>query len=205
MARGMVLLVGLVVAVVSLAGVFLFQAERTLIESGYQAMYRSGPQNARQALEAFREALRRDAASPDRWCDLAAALAQYAQPEQARYCYDRALHLAPNSPQVWLQAANFSFASGDNQKAVSRYARVLQLTPVYEPVVFSYYDLMGLPLREILERGIPADRAVAQSYFRHVLGAGREAGGGGGVALGDVAVVRRRPVSRSVCRYATRW
>jgi hypothetical protein len=192
MARGTVLLVGLAVAAASLAGVllFLFQtgeaqveqsmcrylvcAEETLIESGYQAMYRSGPQNARQALEAFREAVRRDAASPDRWCDLAGALAQYAQTEQARYCYNRALHLAPNSPQVWLRAANFSFATGDNRKAVSRYARVLQLTPVYEPVVFSYYGLMGLPLREILEQGIPADREVAQSYFRRLLGAGSE-------------------------------
>jgi hypothetical protein len=174
MARGMVLLVGLAVAAAGLAGVFLFQTEGMLIEGGYQAMYRSGPQNARLALVAFREALRRDAASPDRWCDLAAALAQYAQTEQARYCYDRALHLAPNSPQIWLRAANFSFASGDNRQAVPRYAKVLQLTPVYEPVVFSYYDLTGLPLREILERGIPADRAVAQSFFRHVLAAGRE-------------------------------
>lgn len=176
MARGVVLLVGLAVAAVSLAGVLLFlgQSEAGLIESGYQAMYRSGPQNARQAQDAFREALRRDAASPDRWCDLGGALAQYAQTEQARYCYDRALHLAPNSPQVWLKAANFNFATGDNQKAVSRYARVLQLTPVYEPVVFSYYDLMELPTGEILEKGIPAKREVAQSYFRHLLGAGRE-------------------------------
>ncbi len=192
MARGMILLVGLAVAALSLAGALLFLvqageaqveqsmcrylvcAQERLIESGYQAMYRSGPQNARQSLEAFREALRRDAASPDRWCDLAGALTQYGQTEEARYCYNRALHLAPNSPQVWLQAANFSFATGDTQKAVSRYARVLQLTPVYEPVVFSYYGLMGLPIREILEQGIPADREVAQSYFRHLLGAGSE-------------------------------
>jgi hypothetical protein len=187
MARGTVLLVSLAVAAASLAGVLLFMvqtgqaqveqsmcrylvcAEETLIESGYQAMYRSGPQNARQALEAFREAVRRDAASPDRWCDLAGALTQYGQTEQAGYCYDRAMQLAPNSPQVWLRAANFSFAAGDNQKAVSRYARVLKLTPVYEPVVFSYYGLMGLPLSEILQHGIPAEREVAQAYFRHLL------------------------------------
>jgi hypothetical protein len=192
MARGTVLLVSLAVAAASLAGVLLFLvrtgqaqveqsmcrylvcAEETLIESGYQAMYRSGPQNARQALEAFREAARRDAASPDRWCDLAGALAQYGQTEQARYCYSRALQLAPNSPQVWLLAANFSFATGDNRTAVTRYARVLQLTPVYEPVVFSYYGLMGLPIHEILEYGIPADRKVAQSYFRHLLEAASE-------------------------------
>ena len=97
MARGTVLLVSLAVAAASLAGALLFLvqtgqaqveqsmcrylvcAEETLIEGGYQAMYRSGPQNARQALEAFREAARRDAASPDRWCDLAGALAQYGQ------------------------------------------------------------------------------------------------------------------------------
>jgi hypothetical protein len=153
---------------------YLFCSEETLIESGYQAMYRSGQENAKQALEAFREALRRDPASPDRWGDLAGALAQYGQTEQARYCHDRALQLAPNSPQVWLRAANFNFSTGDNRKAVSRYAMVLKLTPVYEPVIFSYYDLMGLPTGEILERGIPADHDVAQSYFRHLLGAGSE-------------------------------
>ena len=192
MARGTILLVSLAVAAASLAGVLLFLvlagdaqveqslcryvvcAEATLTESGYQAMYRSGPENARQALEAFREALRRDAASPDRWCDLAGALAQYDQNEQARYCYDRALQLAPSSPQIWLRAANFSFFEGDNNKAVSQYARVLKLTPVYEPLVFSYYGLMGLPLSEILAHGIPADREVAQSYFRHLLETGSE-------------------------------
>ena len=187
MARGTILLVSLAVAAASMAGVFLFLvhagqaqveqsmcrylmcAEETLIESGYQAMYRSGPRNARQALEAFREAARRDAGSPDRWCDLAGALTQYGQTEQARYCYSRALQLAPNSPQVWLRAANFSYASGDNHKAVTQYARVLRLTPVYEQVVFGYYGLMGLPLGEILEQGIPAEREVAQSYFRFLL------------------------------------
>jgi hypothetical protein len=105
---------------------------------------------------------------------LAGALAQYGQTEQARYCYGRPLQLAPNSPQTWLQAANFSFAAGDNRTAVTRYARVLQLTPVYEPVVFSYYVLMGLPVREILEYGIPAERKVAQSYFRYLLEAASE-------------------------------
>jgi hypothetical protein len=41
-------------------------------------------------------------------------------------------------------------------------------------VVFSYYGLMGLPVREILEYGIPAERKVAQSYFRYLLEAASE-------------------------------
>jgi len=45
---------------------------------------------------------------------------------------------------------------------------------VYEPVVFSYYGLMEMPVTEILERGIPPDRNVAQAYLRHLLGAGTE-------------------------------
>ena len=153
---------------------YLVCDEQTLIESGYQAMYRSGSLEAAQALDAFREALRRDPASSDRWCDLAAALAQYGRTKEAGYCYDRALQLAPNSPQVWLRAANFSFSIGENQKALGEYARVVQITPVYEPVVFSYYGLMDLPVSEILERGIPADRGVAQAYFLNLLGAGTE-------------------------------
>lgn len=167
---------GLAVAAVSLAGILLNlgYAEDQLTETGYQAMYSSGAASATRALDAFREALRRDPASPDRWCDLAGALAQYGQNQQARYCYGRALALAPNSPQTWLRAANFSFGAGDNQTALVQYARVLKLTPVYEPVVFSYFGLMGLPLSEILERGIPAEPEVAQAYFRHLLGSASE-------------------------------
>ncbi len=191
-ARGIILLVGLAVAAVSLAGIllhlvyagdaraeqsfcrYLVCAEGQLTESGYQAMYSSGAASSTRALDAFREALRRDPASPDRWCDLAGALAQYGQNQEARYCYGRALELAPNSPQMWLRSANFSFGAGDNQKALVQYARVLRLTPVYEPVVFSYLGLMDLPLSEIPDRRIPAEREVEQSFFRHLLGTGTE-------------------------------
>ena len=89
MARVVILLVALVVAGYGLAGVllhlvyaddpaaeqaacrYLVCTEDRLVEAAFQQMYRSGPENAAGALEGFREALRRDPASPDRWSELA--------------------------------------------------------------------------------------------------------------------------------------
>ncbi len=173
-ARGITLLLALALAAASLGGLLRFDSFSAgpLIERGYQALYSSGPGGAAGALAAFREALKRDPANPDRWADLALALEQYGRGGEAQFCYARSLELAPNSPQMWLRAANFSFSNGDYMSALTRYSNVLGLTPAYDDVVFSYLELMELPLAQVLSHGLPPNPKTVQAYFRYLLARG---------------------------------
>src|ERR1019366_8332035 len=56
-----------------------------------------------------REALRQEAASPYRWCDLGEALLEAGQKEKARYCFQQAQQLAPNLPPIWMRPLSFIF------------------------------------------------------------------------------------------------
>ena len=57
------------------------------------------------ALENLEEALRRNVASPYRWCDVGEALLAAGRIEEARYCFIRAVELGPQiSPVLWRTA-----------------------------------------------------------------------------------------------------
>jgi len=123
----------------------------------------------REALELFQTVLSRDLASPYRWCDLGEALADSGQVGQARLCFRRALDLGPQIPPICMRAANFHLLMQEPAEMLRCTSRVLRLAPGYDPLIFSYYTLMSIPVAQILTHGIPDDRRAAQSYFRHLL------------------------------------
>jgi hypothetical protein len=132
----------------------------------------------RAALQAaalgFREALRRDPASPFRWCDLAEAFQELGEAASARYCMARAIERGPHSPYVLLRAGNLDLELGETQEALRRLARVLEIVPDYDPVIFASYARFVGSAREVLREGIPNNRRAAQSYFRYLLRDGGE-------------------------------
>jgi tetratricopeptide (TPR) repeat protein len=89
--------------------------------------------------EELREALRRESASPYRWCDLGEAVLEDGQKEP-RYCFQQAEKLAPNLPPIWMRAAFFHFQMEETDAAIQCSARVLKTAPDYDQMIFNYYD-----------------------------------------------------------------
>ncbi|MEK7404203.1 MAG: hypothetical protein AAB225_03770 [Acidobacteriota bacterium] len=124
------------------------------------------------ALLRLHEALGRDLGSPDRWCDLAEALAQSQQTAKARYCFRRAVELGPNIPPILMRAANSHFAAGEPLLALPYTARIMELVSEYDAIIFSYYDRLVPNVKDILPH-IKANRRALASYFRHLISVGR--------------------------------
>ena len=146
-----------------------------LIESAYQDLWGSGPTAAADSIPEFEESLRRNPASPFRWCDLGDALLRAGEVDRSRYYYEQAVKLGPESPAVLLRAAHFHAQAGEPNSAPPLLARILDGTRRYDDVVFSYYDRMGIGVADVLARGLPENRSAAQSYFRYLLRRGEAA------------------------------
>ena len=117
----------------------------------------------------FHEALRRDPASPYRWCDLAEALFQENDTASAQYCISRAVFLGPNVPAILLRAIHMNWLLGKPDNALTYSLRLLGLTAQYDSLVFHTYDRMGLTTEQVLSQGLPSDGRAARSYFRHLI------------------------------------
>src|ERR1044072_6345987 len=91
----------------------------------------------------LRQALRREPASPYRWCDLGEALLEDGQKERARYCFQQAQQLAPNLPPIWMRSAFFHFQMEETDAAIRCSARVLQMAADYDQAIFGYYDRLA--------------------------------------------------------------
>jgi hypothetical protein len=128
-----------------------------------------GVASAQRAFVDFRTALLRDIAYPYRWCDLGEASLLAGRIEEARYCFSRAVELAPNSPSILLQAAEFHFTTHHPDDALPYTSRILKLIPNYDSEIFRYYAQAGLPPEDVLRRGIPEDSRPARSYFEYLL------------------------------------
>lgn len=158
------------------AWLFFEQGSRKhdLLGSGYAGLWQGGGTGLAGAVGNFQQALEGNSASPDRWCDLADTLLEAGQLEKARYCFSRALDLAPASPPILLRVANFHFRMEENRQAFPYTSKILGEIRDYDEIVFSSYSRMGAGIGEILDYGIPKDERAAQSYFRYVLKHGRE-------------------------------
>ena len=143
--------------------------DEAAVEAAHQRLW-SGELDG--AVEWFRAALRRDAASPYRWCDLGEALLEADRREEARQCFGRAVELGGHSPPVLMRAANFHFRMGEGSRALPYTARVLAMLGDYDGIVFSSYSRMGISVEEALKQGLPEEKRAAQAFFRYVLGRG---------------------------------
>jgi tetratricopeptide (TPR) repeat protein len=156
----------------SLSGTWLRSSETAIAREGYERLLAGKLEGPGGAVEAFETALRRDMASPYRWCDLGEAWLAAGGIEKAEYCVNRALELGPNSPPVLIRAANFHFRTGEPRRALPYTARVLRMVGEYDETIFSSYDRMGVTQEEVLRAGLPNSERAAQSYFRHLIAKG---------------------------------
>ena len=130
---------------------------------GYRQIWRG---HAEAAVASFEDALGADAAFPYRWSDLGDALLNAGRTDQAGYCFERALVLAPHDPQIRLRAANFRFRVGDTGQALKLDSAVLSQVPDYDGAIFLYYLRLGGALDRVLDEGIGADPRAAAEFYR---------------------------------------
>ena len=140
-----------------------------LIETARSRRLLLSPEAAALGLRESVEALRRDPAAAARWCDAGEALLLSGNSDRAAYAFRRAVDLAPNSPPVLMQAANFFWRTGQPAAALPLDSRILRLIREYDAVVFLAYSRSGLTLDNLLRDGIPADPAAARSFFEYTL------------------------------------
>lgn len=115
-----------------------------------------------------------DPASAYRWADLGETIDGH-QLATAKSCFTRALAAAPYSPAILFRAANFYFSIGDYSSSMQYLSRVVrnpELSSYYVPA-FLTYERMGIPITDVLNKGIPPTRQVAQSFL-HFLMDGRQ-------------------------------
>lgn len=124
----------------------------------------------------YLELVERDPASPHRWADLGEALALAGESQKGEQCYQRALQLGSNVPQILLDAGDSYVTAAKYRMALQYFGKILILISEYDAAVFSYFDNMGLSAQELREQGgLPTPRAVT-AYLRHLLTLGESAG-----------------------------
>jgi O-antigen ligase len=114
--------------------------------------------------------LRRNTASPHRWCNLGEAMLSRGRIEEARYCISTALALGPYVPAVVLRAANFYYTIHDPRSALEKSSRILDKTDAFDDLIFQSYRAQQLPLDEILHQGLPPGSRAARAYLRYQMG-----------------------------------
>ena len=70
-------------------------SDRLLLDSADRLLAGGDPQDMVVLLATLQETLRRNVASPDRWCDLGEALLAVGRIQEAQYCFTRAVELGP--------------------------------------------------------------------------------------------------------------
>src|SRR2546425_4656213 len=143
-------------------------SDELLLESA-DRLAAGNPQDASFALANLQEALRRNVASPDRWCDVGEALLRVGLVEDAKYSFGRAVQLGPQSPPVFWRTAQF-YAQIQQPRLSEEYlGKMLALVPKYKELVFSMYLSEHRDVLDTLEYGIPRQSRLAQDYFRYIL------------------------------------
>ncbi len=124
------------------------------------------------AIDLFRQALVSDPAFPYRWSDLGEAFSENGQVQAAAYCFQRAVVLAPESPQIAVRAANFHFLRGDTASALALYGKALATTGEFDETIFINIWRLGWPASQTLDAAIGSNRRAAGAYFGFLLGHG---------------------------------
>lgn len=133
-----------------------------------QKSLRVGPEDALQELS---RALMLDSASAYNWANLADAEMNAGNVNKAKYCFQQAVKAGPFDPVILFRAANFEFQTGDSQSTLLHLRTILQdpeLTNYYEPA-FLTYSRLGLPIQQILDRGVPKNPTAAYAFLRFLM------------------------------------
>ncbi len=124
--------------------------------------------NSHTTLAGFQESVRRNPHSSARWCDLGDAYLRVGDPEQAKYCYEQGVQLAPNAPTILLRAGNFYYATEDLRTSLSHFSQVLELVREYDAIILSQYKRMEASVRDVLSWGLPENAEAARAYLVHL-------------------------------------
>lgn len=135
-----------------------------LAERGYEQLLGGDREGA---LELFELAVERDPASPYRWCDLGEARLAAGDEAGAREAMARGMERGEYIGPVAMRGVNFAYRVGDQGMALEYGKRLLGMTPAYDDAVFTVWERMECPAGEVLERGIPDERA-AGAYVRRL-------------------------------------
>ena len=130
-------------------------------------------------------------AAPFRWCDLGEALDRKDDLPRAKYCFERAVELGPNSRPVLLRAAYFHFGAGQQSRALQLTARTLTLVRDLRCRDFALYSRLGIGIEDVLRHGMPKDLEVAQPYYVYLLKGWKWGGPRSGLGL-DVGALADR-------------
>ena len=145
--------------------------DETLADNARRYLNQGDARSIELSVAGFTEALRRDASSPYRWCDLGEALLAAGQQEKALACYRRGLELGPElAPILW--RVSRCFLELDRQREALPYlARILEKTEALDTDVFAAIDAAGIPAADVLAYGLPEKEPRAgRAWFRHILG-----------------------------------
>jgi tetratricopeptide (TPR) repeat protein len=145
---------------------------RTAQDLGNEGYRRLWAGDSAAAIAAFRQALLEDPSFPYRWADLGEALNEDGRSAEARYCFDRAVALAPASPEIAMRAANYYFGIREIPPALRLGSLVLAEWPDFDDQVFSSFLRMGGDIHGVLDTGIGKNRRAAGSFFRFLLARG---------------------------------
>src|SRR5437764_14564018 len=121
------------------------------------------------ALANLQEALRRNVAFPDRWCDVGEALLLLGRTEDARYSFSQAVALGPQSPPVFWRAAMFYTQIQEPRRSQEYMEKLLELMPQYKQLVFDKYVSTRTDVLNSLEYCIPQKSQLPQDYLRYLL------------------------------------
>ena len=146
---------------------FLLCSDDLLLDQAGQQLRMGSTESIQQAVENYREALRRDPASPYRWCDLGDALFAAGAQEEARSCFARAVDRGPSLSQVLWRAGQFYLKLNDYPNALRCMTRILEKSGEFDSFIFEAYA--GIPVAGVLDHGLPAAARPAQAYLRTLL------------------------------------
>lgn len=119
--------------------------------------------------------LRRDPAGPYNWCDLGDSLQKAGRISEARYCFDRAVALAPRISYMLFRAAGFQFDRGDQRSALDLLVRAAQADPKYIEIALVECEKRGILSDAVLRYGLPPGSTAVRSYLGRLIQAERPA------------------------------
>jgi hypothetical protein len=141
----------------------------------YDLQQKTSRSRSNYVLSEFKRALLLDPASAYRWADLSETMLNAGLPEPAQFCFQRALAAGPKNPAILFRAANFYFRTGDYPASLRYLSAILsdpELSAYYSPAFFTY-SRMDLPIRDVLDKGIPQTPVAAQAFLRFLMQKGQ--------------------------------
>ena len=111
---------------------------------------------------------------PYLWSDYADSLVATGDSDKASAAFEQAVRLGPNLPPVLIRAAYFAFSHNEFERGATLSGRILNETPAFDPLVFSYLHYFGQGRPGTLESVVPASRRPAQAWASWIADNGSE-------------------------------